>query len=147
MPTYLKVNTGGGGDKPVQKTLNSGNDPNLNLFEAREIIANAIGKGAVGLNDGEARANFSRLSSLLGAERAQKLFTKLALYNQDSSARALPIGDRVARFYDSNDDDPEMMKFLSQVKGLSYGPKAGVYDPTVNYGGTKPDIMLKIAKK
>lgn len=150
--TMLKIPLTGGGDpdpKLVAKSLNSGGNPNLNLVETRDIIANHIAKGGVGLQDEESRADFKRLSSLLGPDKAQKLFSQLALYNQDADVKKLPYLDRVSRFYDTgHGGDADMLTLLKNVKGIGYGPVEGAVNS--RYGTTQDaagKILLRIAQK
>lgn len=152
MATMLRVPlTGGGSEDPnlTTKSLNSGSNPQLNLVETRDIIANHIAKGGAGLQDSERQADFKRLSTLLGADKAQKLFTQLALYNQDSGVKNLPYLDRVSRFYDTaHGNDPDMISLLKNVKGIGYGPVEGAinsrYATTQDAAGK---VLLKIAQK
>lgn len=144
----LKLPVSGGGDDPAlvakQRTLNSGDNPLLNLVEARDIISNQI-KG----DNADTKGDFLRLSQLIGQDKAQKLFTRLALYNQDSSVKSLSYLDRVRRFYDSDhSSDAEMADYINRIKGLGYGPTEGAINS--RYAGTQNaagNILLRIAQK
>lgn len=152
MATMLRIPITGGDPDPslvATKSLNAGGNPQLNLAEARDIIANRIASGQAGINDKDAFADFQRLSSLYGKDTAQKLFTQIALHNQDASVMKLPVGDRVAKFYDNgHGGDKNMFDLLQNIKQIGYGPKAGINDS--QYYGVQQaggNIMLRVAKK
>lgn len=157
MATMLRLPIAGGSGDPdpnlivKQGSLNSGNNPNLNLVEARDIIANRIAKGGQGMKDDEGYADFKRMSAILGQDKAQKLFTQLSLYNQDGNIKNLPYGDKVAKFYEmGHGNDKDIFDIFQRIKQVGQGVKAGTNDS--QYRGVQDAanssnrIMLKVVK-
>lgn len=118
--------TGGGGDKPVAKSevargkARTGDDDTADI---RDIINSFIGKGGIGMKDDTSRADYARLQTLLGPEKAQKLMESVFIHNQRSATE--PLEKRIQTFYDVGSNNQEVDAIIKKTKQLGYGPLVG----------------------
>jgi hypothetical protein len=147
--TMFRIPLTGGDTDPkfVQSTMKKG--PLDTTADVRDILAHAIGGRYKGITDIDIKANFTALANKVGLPTAQKLLTRAFLYNQNNT-KGNPE-DRIAAFYNSRDDDPEIDKILQQVKGFGYGAKEGALSShsrgVTDLTPAAQKILLRIAQK
>lgn len=101
--------------------------------DIRDSVTALVGKGYTGLSDDDARAHFTKLSGILGKDKAQKLLTNIFIHNQSENVKGKGVQDRVNYFYDTNFQDPDINSIVKNAKNFGSGVMAGM--------NNSPDLM------
>ena len=128
MATLLRVQPGTDpvGNDPEHPTVKISGDKSKieGYLDVRDILSHAVANNHQNMNDPTIKANFQMLANRVGLPTAQKLMTKVFLFNQNNKgAKGV---DRLQAFYDqTQNDEPEIGEILKQVKGIGYGVRQG----------------------
>lgn len=112
--------------KVTVKVAKSG-DPKVPVksdFDIRDKLAELIGSGNA-LTPDNKMAIYGSLVSSLGKEKANKLMDHAFIFNSRNDLKALPLEDRLRRFYDVGSSDPEISEIIGKSKSLGYGVLPG----------------------
>lgn len=118
----------GGGDTPAPTGSNYTHGYYDDLFHAREIVTNFIGKGYKNLSDEQSRKDYAYLKNLVGEDQATKLINSAMVYNNSDSAKGKSWQENVNAFYSAGSRDQSIQKVLSTFSNLGKGAIAGTYD-------------------
>lgn len=102
-----------------------GKTPLDTTADIRDIISGMAGGGYTSLSDSAAAANYSRLRTLLGDAKANKLMTHIFIQNQRPGAANMPVEARVKSFYDLPVGDEEIAPIIGKAKNFGYGVLPG----------------------
>lgn len=103
-----------------------------NTADIRDSITNLVGSGYTAMNDDNARANYARLSNLVGQDKARKILDRIFLFNSRQQPN-MNARDRVSQFYDSSVSNPDIEPIIKQAKTFGYGPLSGL--------NSSPDVV------
>ena len=113
--------------KVVLKVAKSG-DPRVPVktdFDIRDKLAELVGSGNV-LSPDNKMAIYGSLVASLGKEKAAKLMDHAFIFNSRNDLQALPLEDKLRRFYDIGSSDPDVADIISKSKSLGYGVVPGL---------------------
>lgn len=98
------------------------------LFHARDILTNFLGKGYKNFSDEQSRKDFAYLKNLVGEEQANKLINSVFVYNNSDSVKGKSWQDKITGFYSSGSKDQSLQKLITTFSTLGQGPIAGAQD-------------------
>lgn len=96
--------------------------------DLRDSVSLLVGGGYTSLSDPDARANYSRMVSIMGKERAQNMLTHIVLQNSRTGWDKMKPEERVGKFYDINSSHGPTDETIQQIKSFGSGPLAGYTD-------------------
>jgi hypothetical protein len=102
--------------------------------ETRDLISGIVGDWK-NLKEDDKSAIITRLGSILGKPKAQKLINSAFIFNQRDDVKGKNAQDRVNEFYNLGSDDKEVNEIIQRSKSLGYGINSGLR--------SSPDITNK----
>lgn len=107
-------------------TQNRSRVPADDTADIRDILTDVVGNSYKGLTDDNIKAQYARLSNLVGVTQAQKLLDHALIYNQNPVNVKLPLEQRVQGFYSAGSKDQSLNTIIQNAGKLGYGPVASL---------------------
>lgn len=95
------------------------------LFHARDIVTNFIGKGYKNFSDDQSRKDFAYLKNLVGDDTANKLMNSVFVFNSSDSSKGKSWQDKINSFYSTGSKDSSIQSMMTTFSNLGQGPIAG----------------------
>jgi hypothetical protein len=117
--------TTGGGKAPLTSAdyqaqgRNSIND----TLDIQDALNHIIAGGYTDFSNVDVKSNYKYISSLVGAQRAEKLFLQAFLFNQRPGMNQKGGEDKIQAFYDLGSSDPETKQTLLAITKQGGGVK------------------------
>jgi hypothetical protein len=93
--------------------------------DVRDMLSILVGAGKGGLKPDDQAAVISRLQTILGKDKANKLINHAAIFNERTDVKAKTAQQRISQFYDMGSRDPDVNTLINKTKQLAQGPIAG----------------------
>lgn len=117
-----------GDDTHISKTINTPRQTSGDhTADIRDILTSIVGKNYKGLTDDNIRADYAKLTNLVGLTQAQNLVDTALIYNQNKSNMKLPLEQRVQGFYNQGSSDPALNTIIKSAGKFGYGPISGLH--------------------
>jgi hypothetical protein len=96
-----------------------------NMFDARDILTNFVGKGYKNFSDPQAKSDYAVLKNAVGEDMAKKLATQAFIFNSREDMKGKSWQEKISSFYSIGSNDPAVAKTLNAYSNLGQGPIAG----------------------
>lgn len=142
------------GDGTPKERIITQSDPNKDTLDIRQILTNIVGRGYKSLSDDSIRADYAKLTNIVGMTQARQLVDHAIIYNQTANNKNSPVEARVQSFFNAPANDKNVNAMLQRVSkfgdgvvaGLSRSPDvgnqqlAGTYDEITSINQKASDI-------
>lgn len=113
-------------DPPVTaKEIFRGKTPADTTADIRDTLSYFAGRGLTGLQDDEARKQFSTLVGQVGQKKAQALATSVFLHNQNAGVGKMSPEQRISSYYSLPSNNSDVQGTLNKVKAFGEGVLPG----------------------
>jgi hypothetical protein len=113
-----------GGDD-VQKLPIKNKTPLDDTADIRDILSEFAVKGYQGVGKDQAKANFDKLTLLVGKGTAMKLINSVDIFQQSPQSKVANPEDKIQAFYNLGSNDKEVSDVLKRVNAFGTGVKSG----------------------
>jgi|HubBroStandDraft_4_1064222.scaffolds.fasta_scaffold255443_2 hypothetical protein len=115
---------GAGGDPDITKTTGPAHHKTVldDRADIGDSLANIITKGYKGFTDDDIRADYGRITQILGKEKAQNLIEHAFEFNNRNDVQGRGAADRLNRFYSTDSGNKDTDQIKSELKTFAEGP-------------------------
>jgi len=114
--------------KPLEGNIAKKNNSADDTADLRDSISILVGRGYTGLTDDDSKANFKRISNIIGQGAARDLLSHILIQNQRPELQGATPDARLTHFYDINSSNAPVQDILQKVKSFGSGTAAGFHD-------------------
>jgi hypothetical protein len=117
----LTGHLGLGGSNSSSAAQSQGRNSINDTLDIQDALNHVIAGGYTDFSDQDVKSNYKYISSLVGAQKAEKLFVQAFSFNMKPGNNKKGGEDKIQEFYDTGSKDPETQQTLTAITKQGYG--------------------------